>query len=123
VVDGSRIATGTKVGFSFEIYGSRGAAKWDFGHMNELQLALEQAEPSGSGFKTIKAGPSHPFQANFGPAEGLGIGFADTKTIEAYQFLGAVAKDEPASPSFEDGLRVAELLDEILRSRHLTAAV
>jgi predicted dehydrogenase len=123
VVDGSRIATGSKVGFSFEIYGSKGAAKWDFSHMNELQLALEQSEPSGSGFKTIKAGPSHPFQGNFGPAEGLGLGFADTKTIEAYQFLRAVANDEPASPSFEDGLRVAEVLDEIRKSRHLTALV
>jgi predicted dehydrogenase len=123
VVDGSRIATGSKVGFSFEIYGSKGAAKWDFSHMNELQLALEQSEPSGSGFKTIKAGPSHPFQANFGPAEGLGLGFADTKTIEAYQFLRSVANNETASPSFEDGLRVAELLDDIRQSRHLTALV
>jgi predicted dehydrogenase len=38
------------------------------------------------------------------------------KSIEWFEFLSAVAKGKPASPSFADGLQVARIADAILAS-------
>jgi predicted dehydrogenase len=110
---GSRVATGSKVEFRFEIVGERGALRWEVGRLNELRRYELRAGVADDGFTTIFLGPDHPLQAEFSPVQGLGLGFEDSKVIELATFLRAVVEDTDLSPNFDDALAVARILDAV----------
>ena len=109
---GSRVATGSKIGFLVSVVGSKGAIVWDERRANELQLYLgDDASDPTVGFQRIEMGPNHPFHGWFSPVQGLGIGFQDTKTIEVAQIIKSVATGEPFRPDFADALAVARIVN------------
>jgi hypothetical protein len=61
-------------------------------------------------------GPEHPYHARFNPGPGIGLGYEDLKTIEAYRFLDSVVHRRQSPPGFEEIARVAEVQETILRS-------
>lgn len=111
-----RAIFGPKCEMSFEVNGTAGAAKWNFERMNELELYLPGNDGLHDGYTTLLAGPRHPFHARFNPGDGIGIGYEDLKTIEAYNFLMSIASGEQRAPSFADALRLAEVQDAMSRS-------
>ncbi|HEY8119674.1 MAG TPA: Gfo/Idh/MocA family oxidoreductase [Myxococcota bacterium] len=113
-LEGTRFATGRKNANRFEVNGARGSLAFDLERMNELELYEEQG-PS-SGFRTVLAtDPSHPYAEAWWPP-GHGLGYEHTFVHTVADFTRAIARGEPASPSFEDGLATQRVLATIERS-------
>ena len=85
---------------AFDVYGTRGAAGWNFEQLNELQLYRATADP-GSGYTTVLGGDRFPYHGRFVPGSANAIGYEDLVVIEDYEFCRAVAEDRPFTPGFE----------------------
>ncbi len=116
VLEASRTIFGPKSEMAFEVYGTHGAAEWNFERLNELRVYLPDGERSHDGYTTLLGGPGDPYHGNFMPGDGLGIGYEDLKVIEAYEFLRAVVAGAPASPGLDAALAAAEVQEAMIRS-------
>lgn len=112
----SRIATGRKMGYAYEIYGTEGAIRFDQEDQNALWLYRAEGPEAERGFRKILVGPSHPDYAAFCQGPGHGTGYQDQIIIEARDFLRAIETGEPVFPTFRDGLAVAEVIEAALAS-------
>ena len=77
----SRTVFGPKCEMTFEVYGTKGAVKWNFERMNELQVYLPDEELGHDGFVTILGGPDHPLHGRFNPGPGIGLGYDDLLSL------------------------------------------
>ncbi|NKB76283.1 MAG: gfo/Idh/MocA family oxidoreductase [Gammaproteobacteria bacterium] len=112
----SRVAWGRKCGLKWEIHGSEGMICHDQERLNELKLYTRSDDPRQQGFKTILSGPNHePYDA-FLPNGGHTLGFIDVKTCELHSLLKAIETGKPTWPSFEDGMKIENVMDAIDRS-------
>ena len=111
-----RAIFGPKCEMSFEVNGDRGALKWNFERMNELELYLPDGTPARDGFTRLLRGPAYPFHGRFNPGDGIGLGYEDLKTIEAYTFLQSIVDGEQRAPSFADALALANVQQAMIRS-------
>ncbi len=112
----SRTVFGPKSECTFELYGTKGALKWNFERLNELELYLPDETPNHDGFTRLIAGESHPFHSRFNPGDGNSIGYEEMKCIEAYQFLQSIVDAKQGSPGFTDVLSVANAEAAMQRS-------
>ena len=112
----SRTVYGPKCENAFEIYGTKGAMKWNFETMNEMELYLPDDTEGHEGFVRILAGPEHPFHGRFNPGPGIGIGYEDLKAIEMAHFLESVATDRQLEPSLNAAYGYANVLGAMMRS-------
>ncbi|MCB9452865.1 MAG: Gfo/Idh/MocA family oxidoreductase [Anaerolineaceae bacterium] len=116
-LESCRVINGEKCDMSFEIYGTKGALKWNMEQMNELQFQRRNtANPAQDGFTELLSGPAHPYHARFNPAWGTAIGYDDTKVIEAYNFLKSVTTGEQGEPGFKEAYAVARVQEAIMQS-------
>lgn len=113
----SRSAWGRKNSMIFEVHGTKGMIRFDQERMNELHLFQNSGPSAEQGFRTILTGPAHPPYGNFTPAPGHQLGFNDLKTIEAAEFLRAIAAGTEAWPSFRDALAIEEVIHAIAASQ------
>ena len=65
---------------------------------------------------TVYTGPAHPYGEGLWPIPALGIGYGETKIIEAYDFFKAIAEGGSVSPNFADGYQTALIDDAIVES-------
>ena len=112
----SRTATGRKMGYAYEITGTKGAIRFDQEDQNSLWFYDADGPEAERGFRRILAGPDHPDFLPFCQGPGHGTGYQDQIIIEAKDFLEAIDAGEPRWPTFEDGLAVAEVIDAARRS-------
>lgn len=112
----SRIATGRKMGYAYEIFGTEGSIRFDQEDQNALWLYRMEGDEAGRGFRKILAGPAHPDFANFCLGPGHGTGYQDQITIEARDFLAAIETGKPVWPTFRDGMMVSEVIEAAWRS-------
>jgi len=112
----SRVATGRKMGYAYEIYGTRGAIRFDQEDQNAVWLYRAEGPEAQRGFARILTGPVHPDYAAFCQGPGHGTGYQDQIIIEARDFLHAIAFGEPVWPRFRDGLAVAQIIDTAFRA-------
>jgi predicted dehydrogenase len=112
----SRIATGRKMGYAYEVHGTDGAIRFDQEDQNALWLYRAEGPQAERGFRKILTGPAHPDYAGFCQGPGHGTGYQDQIIIEARDFLAAIAAGRPAWPTFHDGLAVWEVVDATLRA-------
>ena len=121
VLEASVLATGRKNFLGWEINGSRGSLRWDLEHPNSLFACLSGNAKDDSllGFREINVTEStHPYVADWWP-QGHNIGWEHAQIIEKFHFLDAVAHGKPLSPynaTFEDGYRVAVIIDAMRKS-------
>ena len=101
---------------AFEVNGTDGALRWNFEQMNELEVYLPAEDGFSDGYTRILSGPSHPFHSDFNPGPGVGLGYDDLKTIEAYQFLQAIYTGKQGNPSFREAAAVADVQTAIQAS-------
>lgn len=103
-----------------EVIGSKGSFIFDMEKMNELEFFSNDDPRLLQGFRRIQVTDEcHPYTKNWWPVGHI-IGFGDTFVNEMYDFLIAIAKDEPAEPNFYDGVKVQEILsaiDESIKTR------
>ena len=117
ILEACRVVNGARCDMSFEVYGTRGALKWNMETMNRLQLQRRnEADPAQEGYTELLSGPAHPFHRNFNPAWGLAIGYDDTKAIEAYTFLESITSGVQREPGFREAAAVARVQEAIMRS-------
>lgn len=120
-LEASRFATGRKNSLTFEINGSKGSIAFDLERINELHAHIAGSTPGplAQGFRhVLVTEPDHPFIKHWWPA-GHVIGWEHTFVHELHHFLMAVCDDTDVAPlgaDFEDGYRVAEVCDAIVRS-------
>ena len=107
----SRIATGRKMGYIYEIFGAKGAIRFDQEDQNALWLYKGDAKPDRQGFTKILTGPLHRDYEPFCLGPGHGTGYQDQIIIEARDFLQAIATGKPVWPTFRDGMMVAEVIE------------
>ncbi|NND17970.1 MAG: Gfo/Idh/MocA family oxidoreductase [Silicimonas sp.] len=112
----SRIATGRKMGYAYEIHGTDGAIRFDQEDQNAVWLYRSEGPEAERGFRKILTGPAHPDYEAFCQGPGHGTGYQDQIIIEAKDFLSAIASGAPVWPTFRDGLAVAEVVDAVLTS-------
>jgi len=112
----SWIASGWKMGLSFQVTGTKGSIAFTQERLNELQLFSSGGAARTSGFTTILAGPEHPGYGAFCPAAGHQLGYNELKTIEVEAMLDALAGRPSASKDFRFALEVEQIADAIRRS-------
>ncbi|WP_300513436.1 Gfo/Idh/MocA family oxidoreductase [Aliiroseovarius sp.] len=106
----SRIATGRKMGYAYEITGTKGAIRFDQEDQNALWL-YRMADPDAErGFRKILTGPAHPDYEPFCQGPGHGTGYQDQIIIEARDFLRAIETGEAVWPTFRDGHEVNRVI-------------
>ncbi len=106
----SRIATGRKMGYAYEITGTRGAIRFDQEDQNALWLYRMDGPEAERGFTKILTGPAHPDYEPFCLGPGHGTGYQDQIIIEARDFLTAIETGRDVWPSFRDGVEVNRII-------------
>ncbi|MGN6869821.1 MAG: Gfo/Idh/MocA family protein [Solirubrobacteraceae bacterium] len=112
-LEATRHAHGRKNFLTFEIHGDGGSLFFDYERRDELKLFLADGPEDRRGFRTILTGPAHPYGEALWPIPGLGIGFGETKIIECYELMRAIAEGTDASPDFRDGYQIARICEAI----------
>lgn len=112
----SRIATGRKMGYAYEITGTKGAIRFDQEDQNALWLYRMQGPEAERGFRKILTGPEHPDFLPFCQGPGHGTGYQDQIIIEARDFLKAIETGKPIWPTFRDGLEVNRVVAAAMAS-------
>lgn len=112
----SRTATGRKMGYAYEIHGTKGAIRFDQEDQNTVWLYRAEGAEATRGFARILTGPAHPDYGAFCQGPGHGTGYQDQIIIEARDFLEAIDTQKPIWPTFRDGLAVSEIIDAAFAS-------
>ena len=112
----SRVSTGRKMGYRYEITGTAGAIRFDQEDQNAVWLYRADDHPGELGFKKILTGPRHPDYLPFCQGAGHGTGYQDQIIIEARDFLEAIATGNPVWPTFRDGHEVNRVIAAIRES-------
>jgi predicted dehydrogenase len=112
----SRVATGRKMGYAYEIHGTKGAIRFDQEDQNALWLYRAEGPEAERGFRRILTGPEHPDYRFFCQGPGHGTGYQDQIIIQAKDFLTAIGSGKPVWPTFRDGLAVWQVVDAAMRS-------
>lgn len=112
----SRVATGRKMGYAYEITGTKGAIRFDQEDQNAIWLYRMDGPEAERGFRKILTGPEHPNYAPFCQGPGHGTGYQDQIIIEARDFLEAIATGKPIWPTFRDGHEVNRIVAAVLAS-------
>lgn len=115
----SRVATGRKMGYIYEVFGTRGALRFDGEDQNALWLYKGDTRPDRQGFTKILTGPLHKDYEPFCLGPGHGTGYQDQITIEAKDFLNAIASGQPQWPTFRDGMLVNQAIEAAFVSHDL----
>ena len=112
----SRIATGRKMGYAYEVHGTKGAIRFDQEDQNAIGLYTAEGPEAERGFRKILAGPAHPDYEPFCQGPGHGTGYQDQIIIEARDFLRAIETGEPIWPTFREGLEVNRVIAAAMAS-------
>ena len=117
--EAARQATGNQNRNTFEINGTKGALKFDFERMNELEYYDATLPRAVQGWSTIMCthGDDHPYVANWWPDAHI-IGYEHGFTNQAYDILRVLAGQQPTVPipDFEDAYQTQRVLEASLLS-------
>ncbi|MGB3406121.1 MAG: Gfo/Idh/MocA family oxidoreductase, partial [Jannaschia sp.] len=119
----SRTATGKKMGYAYEVHGTKGAIRFDGEDQNSLHVYYREGPEAGRGFTRILTGPAHPNYAAFCQGPGHGTGYQDQIIIEARDFLSAIDAGRSSFPTFRDGMEVNRVVDAAWTSSETRAWV
>ncbi|GAE36172.1 Gfo/Idh/MocA family protein [Halalkalibacter akibai] len=115
-IEATRNAHGRNNFLTFEIHGEKGSLIFNYERRDELQVFFADDPADRKGFRTVYTGPAHPYGEGLWPIPALGIGYGDTKIIEVYDFIKAIAEDTEVYPNFDDGYQICVISDAILES-------
>ncbi len=112
----TRFGTGNRNGEHIEVNGSEGSLRFSLERLNELEYFSRKDEADVQGWRDVLITEGVHQYANAWWPSGHIIGWEQTFTHEFYDFFRAIVEDRPASPSFEDGLKVNQILDAVEKS-------
>lgn len=105
----TRVLVGRHVEMSFEVHGTKGALRWDFQRLNELEVYLPLST-GDEGFATVFMKPGHPEYAHFQPGPAIPMSYDDLKVIEAHLFLESVLDGCQREPGVREILQAAKVI-------------
>ncbi|MDR0448130.1 MAG: Gfo/Idh/MocA family oxidoreductase [Treponema sp.] len=115
MVEASKIHTGTNDDFRFEIYGDKGAIRFDSNLPNWLDFFNNETpeKPLGGerGYTRIETMSSFEKPGGSFPPSKFPLGWLRSHVHCFYNFLSSVHNGSPASPSLEDGAYILKLLE------------
>ncbi|WP_193104728.1 Gfo/Idh/MocA family protein [Brachybacterium sp. FME24] len=120
-VEVSRMATGAKNRLTVELYGTKGALRFDLENPNELWFLDATAPIAEQGYtRVLVTEPEHPYLAAWWP-QGHVLGWENAFTNQARDLLIAIRDGDTAdapgfSPDFGDGLALQRVLDAVIAS-------
>ncbi len=127
--EASRLATGYHNANRFEIHGERGALRFNFERMNELDLYRLEGDGMLQGWTTIdvtRATDGHPYIEAWWP-DSHGLGYEHSFVNQARDILAVVGGGTPIVPlpDFADALQTQRVLQAALDSarQHTPVAV
>jgi len=116
VIEASKIATGSQDEVRFEIHGDKGALRFNLMEPNWLEFCdgSDPESPLGGtrGWKKIATVSRYPKPGGF-PGPKMSIGWERGHMHCLYNFLDAVAKNEPGHPNLAVGVELQRLLARI----------
>lgn len=117
--EAARQATGNQNRNGFEINGSKGAIKFNFERMNELEYYDATRPRAYQGWTTIMCthGGDHPYADAWWPDAHI-IGYEHGFTNQCFDILQAVGGQEPTVPlpDFEDAYQTQRVLEAVMVS-------
>ena len=103
--EASRAIIGPESQMAFDVYGTKGALRWNLETMNELEVFLVDDDGRAPrGYTKVYAGDRYPYHGHFVPGDANSIGYEDLKVIENYEFLSAVASGVQHEPGFAEAV-------------------
>ncbi|MEY2743537.1 MAG: hypothetical protein RL310_446, partial [Actinomycetota bacterium] len=111
----SRTVVGPESENMFEIYGTKGALKWNHESLNEL-LYYKKDDILESGFTKILGGDRFDYHGAFVPGQGNSLGTEDLICIEDYSFLNSWVAGVDFKPSFAEALNVVLVQKALIKS-------
>jgi predicted dehydrogenase len=125
--EATRLATGYHNANRFEIHGERGALRFDFERMNELDFYNREADPAVQGWTTIdvtRGGDGHPYADAWWP-DSHGLGYEHTFINQASDILAVIGGGNPRVPlpDFADALKTQRVLQAAIESARNRAPV
>jgi predicted dehydrogenase len=114
-LESSRVAVGEQCTYAIEVRGTRGAVRWDFRRMQELQVCFGQ-DYQNAGWQTAYVAPGMGEVAAFQPGAGVTMGYDDLKVIEAERVVRSIAHGKPVGATIDDAVEAARLVEAIVQS-------
>ena len=118
-ISSSRVATGRKNYFYYEIQGTEGTVVYNLEQMGEVQVYFKADADKDNGrdcgFRTVLLNPQHKGFKYFQPAGGIAIAFDDMKTLQAHELMQAMKGGEYAG-NFAMGAKVDGVISAVLKS-------
>jgi predicted dehydrogenase len=116
VIMSNRLAAGRKMALCYEIQLTRGCIVYTQERQNEVQIYRHDDKKTERGFKTVLIAPGHGEYERFYGGAGIGLGYSDQKTIEAYRVLKGIADNRKGKIDVDFGCRVNMVIDAVLKS-------
>ena len=116
--EATRLSTGDKNGNRIEIHGDKGAIRFDFERMCELQWYDATLPEAEQGWSTINvSGPNHPYAEAWWPAAHA-IGYEHSFINQAADICYAIGGKKPVVPlpDFEDAYQTQRVLEAVTQS-------
>lgn len=115
--ESSRSIIGPESQMAFDVYGTKGALRWNLETMNELEVFLvDESGTAPRGYTKVYAGDRYPYHGHFVPGDANSIGYEDLKVIENYEFLSAVTSGVQHEPGFAQAVEYVSFQAAWLRS-------
>lgn len=118
LIETSRMGTGFTNDLPVEIFGDKGAIRFNLADPAWLEVydVRDAESPLGGmrGFRKIEAVGRYPGAKS--PDWTMAPGFERSHAECQYQFLKAIAEDRPAAPSLADGLHIQAVMEAAMRA-------
>ncbi|ARM88029.1 oxidoreductase protein [Rhizobium sp. CIAT894] len=119
IVDFSRVATGRKFMQTYEVYGTKGSIAYTYDEINRLRFYSNDDRTGRRGFREIDVGPENPTFRAFLPLPNFGIGYNESKIIEAAEVIRSIVANRPMWPTFYTGHHICQIVDACMESSRL----
>jgi len=123
--ESTRLATGVKNSNRIEIHGERGAIRFNFERMNELEVFSTDDPPHLQGWRTIQVThEEHPWTGSWWP-DGHGLGYEHTFVNQAADIAIALGGGTPVVPipDFADAYETQRVLEAAVVSARERCAI
>ena len=119
LVDFSRVATGRKFMQTYEIYGTKGSLSYTYDEVSRLRFYSNDDKVGRRGYRAIDVGPEHETYKAFLPLPNFGLGYNESKIIEAAEVVRSITTNQPMWPTFETGHHICQIVDACMASSRL----
>lgn len=114
--ESTRYARGHKALYTFEINGENASIRWDLHDLNRLEYFDHGDDSLVRGWHSVHVSDGDMPYMDKWWVPGLCVGYEHTFVHQVVDFLAAIEKGEPCSPTFREALETQKVCDAVLDS-------